>query len=126
MRNSPQEPRPPQGPDWDGPTGYREGRGFPHQKAVEFVRENGGDKILGAKEIEQKIPKPPIKSIDAKIPVSVEEIQKGLIVSRHGEPFNPDIHAQLPTGDPATDSAGRFISKENHYAGPQPTKQFPQ
>lgn len=84
-----------------------------------------------------KLPEPPEEGLPASPPAVPEAEQnqgpavapdepKEQAVSRHGEIFNPEIHAQLPTGDPKTDSTGKFILKEHDYAGPRASTQFPQ
>lgn len=73
-------------------------------------------------------PQPPPPVIDFQPnqgPAVAPEPPKEMQVSRHGEVFDPTIHAQLPTGDPKTDSAGKFIFKEHDYPGPRKNSQFP-
>lgn len=82
--------------------------------------------------VKPKEPEPPEELPPAPPPVPPELQHQGPalppdepVISRHGEQFNPDIHAQLPTGDPKTDSTGKFILKEHDYRGPRPNSQFP-
>jgi len=89
--------------------GYIQSKGYSLDEAEAKVKEQGVASILAAKALESTLAQAPqVRQAQA--------IDPEPVVSRHGEVFNPDIHAQLPTGDPKTDSTGRFISKANDYS----------
>jgi hypothetical protein len=46
------------------------------------------------------------------------------IVNAHGQVFDAEVYATMPDGNPATDSQGKFIKKELHYAGPPRNRMF--
>jgi hypothetical protein len=119
---APQKPDLTPGPDTDAAIAYVENKGYTHEAAIKIVQENGVDTILAAKSHEDAAQRPPAPPAAVRAAAAAPP---GITVSRHGEVFNPEIHAQLPTGDPKTDSTGRFILKEHDYRGPRPNKQFP-
>jgi hypothetical protein len=124
---APEKPDLTPGPDTDAAIAYVEAKGYSHRTAIEIVQEKGVDVILAAKAHDDSAQRGPTPGAAPQVrqPEAGPTAEQQEILSRHGEPFNPEIHAQLPTGDPATDSTGRFISKENHYRGPRPNSQFP-
>lgn len=44
--------------------------------------------------------------------------EKPVITNRHGQVFDPEVFASQSDGSPATDSQGKFILKQHHYAPP--------
>jgi hypothetical protein len=120
----PQKPDLTPGPDADAAIAYVEAKGYSHNAAIDIVKKNGVDTILMAKSHEENVLRP-VQAAQMEQPQVRQTEQTEPLVSRHGEPFNPEIHAQLPTGDPKTDSTGRFILKEHDYRGPRPNPQFP-
>lgn len=118
------------GPETDEAIEYVKSKGYTVAAAKSIVQANGVDMVLKAKAHEEAKAFPPPSDKIPPLPrgpegtVSVTKADQ-IRVSRHGEVFNSEIHAQLPTGDPKTDSTGRFILKQHDYAGPRPNKQFP-
>ena len=109
------------GPDAEAAIAYVMSKGYEREAAQRIVQDNGVDTILTSKSHEEST----LKNMEQfpKTGVATPVVEQ--VVSRHGEIFNPDVHAQLPTGDPKTDSTGRFIMKEHDYSGPKTNPQFP-
>jgi len=124
-KTAPQKPDLTPGPDTDAAIAYVEAKGYSHDMAIEIVQEKGVDTILAAKAHDDSQQRPPTLGAAPQVRQPQAGPRAEQPVSRHGEPFNPEIHAQLPTGDPKTDSTGRFILKDHDYRGPRPNSQFP-
>lgn len=83
-------------------------KGYSESAAKTIVQREGVDLILASKASEGK---PRIEIIAPAEPDTQP-------VSRYGERFDPERHARLPTGEPKTDSTGKFILKEHDYQPP--------
>jgi hypothetical protein len=97
-------------PLYDEAIGFARGRGYTEEAAQQIVREWGVEGVLAARDAlgidrRKQEPKP---------------LPETPIVSRHGEVFDPNVHAVHRDGLPATDSTGRFMLKEHFYAPSTP------
>lgn len=85
---------------------YVMSKGYDRGAADKILVEHGVDEVLKSKAAEGKP-----NTVAPTEPAPAEQV-----VSRSGEVFDAETHAQHATGEPKTDSTGKFIRIEHDYS----------